>query len=426
MVITETHRVPEMSSLTHTPDCWANKDRNASGFLVAELDHFPNGMKPVADYVHSKGLDFGLYTCAGTHTCVGGRPGSKGHWSEDANVFAEWGIDWVKQDNCNTDGMGKPEDYYKNMSMALNETGRAMCFAMCEWGKDGPWKWGGGIAQSWRMSGDHTGVWSSTKSIIAQSAAIPAEYSGKPYGWNDMDMLETGNYAQAAHANGRESNMSATEYKTEFSLWAISASPLVVTTPIMNCSAGSPSINAPSWLDTAAPCKVGLKKQLSHAPCHEGTSYGCAGNSTMWTDKGCRGTFVVDGSYVSCDTDRAGRHYCAPLSCVPHITELQKEILLNKEIIAINQDITPQGRPVMEGDLTVWARGLTGGDVAVALYNEDDTAKAIGFKLSAVGAPATASIRDLWEHEELGKFTDTFPSVSVEAHGTVVLRLTKA
>ena len=60
-------------------------------------DHFPNGMAPVVDYVHSKGLNFGLYTSAGSHTCVGGRPGSKDHWTKDADVFAEWGVDWVKQ-----------------------------------------------------------------------------------------------------------------------------------------------------------------------------------------------------------------------------------------------------------------------------------------------------------------------------------------
>ena len=92
------------------------------------------------------------------------------------------------------------------------------------------------LAQSWRATGDHTGTWSSTKKIIAESAAIPKEYTGKQYGWNDLDMLETGNYEQAAHANGKESNMTDIEYKTEFSMWAISASPLVVTTPIMNCS----------------------------------------------------------------------------------------------------------------------------------------------------------------------------------------------
>jgi alpha-galactosidase len=61
-------------------------------------------MKPVVDYVHSKNLSFGLYTCGGTFTCVGGRPGSKDHWKQDADVFAEWGVDWVKMDWCNTQG----------------------------------------------------------------------------------------------------------------------------------------------------------------------------------------------------------------------------------------------------------------------------------------------------------------------------------
>ena len=161
-----------------SPISWANRDRNASGFLQGELDHFPKGMKDLVDYVHSKNLTFGLYTCAGTHTCVGGRPGSKDHWVDDANTFAEWGVDWVKMDNCNTNGMGKPEDYYPHMSEALNKSGRHIHFNMCEWGKDGPWVWGDKIAQSWRATGDHTPVWTSTKSIIAQSAKIPAENSG--------------------------------------------------------------------------------------------------------------------------------------------------------------------------------------------------------------------------------------------------------
>ena len=76
-------------------DCWAGP-RNASGYLTPEADHFPNGMKTVADYAHAKGLSFGLYTCAGTETCVGGRPGSKDHWPQDAAVWAEWGVDWMK------------------------------------------------------------------------------------------------------------------------------------------------------------------------------------------------------------------------------------------------------------------------------------------------------------------------------------------
>jgi alpha-galactosidase len=245
----------------HLDDCWAG-GRNASGYLYAEKDNFPNGMKPVVDYAHSKGLSFGLCTsaslnlthplgyrlpsprvchslladpaadgskhvpadtCAGTQTCVGGRPGSKGHWHEDAAVFAEWGVDWVKMDwyaiarsvaptllalsaflihyrsatseaalslslslshrdpacsrerasrRCNTDGM-VPQEAYGNMSAAMNATGRHMHLNMCEWGVDSPWEWGGKISQSWRMSGDHTGIWSSTKDKVRASAAIP-------------------------------------------------------------------------------------------------------------------------------------------------------------------------------------------------------------------------------------------------------------
>jgi len=405
----------------HLDDCWANVERNSSGHLLAETDHFPNGMGPVVDYVHSKGLDFGLYTCAGSHTCVGGRPGSKDHWQQDADVFAEWGVDWVKQDNCNTGGMGKPEDYYKKMSDALNKTGRPMCLAMCEWGVDSPWQWGGEIAQSWRMSGDHTGVWASTKSIIQSSAEIPAEFSGKPFAWNDMDMLETGNYAQAAHANGRLSNMTATEYKTEFSMWAISASPLVVTTPIMNCSAGTVSTEPPVHQTTK--CSISLKKQNSDATCVLGDSFGCTGEATMWIDKGCRGVFLVDGSSVACDVDGTGRHYCGPVKCTAGLTALQSEILLNKEIIQVNQQVTAQGRPIKDGDITVWARQLEGGDVAVALYNQEDAVQHIGVTFADVGLSSSVAVRDLWSHTDLGNFETEFPKIAVEPHATVMLKL---
>ena len=180
----------------HLDDCWAG-GRNSSGYLYPEKDHFPNGMKSVIDYAHSKNVVFGLYTCAGTFTCVGGRPGSKGHWQQDADVFAEWGVDWVKMDWCNTNGM-TPQTTYPKMSQAMNKTGWPIHFNMCEWGVNNPWEWGDAIAQSWRMNGDHTGIWSSTKEVIQSASKIPSKYSGRPYGWNDMDMLETGNYDQAA------------------------------------------------------------------------------------------------------------------------------------------------------------------------------------------------------------------------------------
>ena len=347
----------------HLDDCWAG-GRNESGYLYAEKDHFPNGMAPVVEYAHSKDLTFGLYTCAGTETCVGGRPGSKDHWTQDANVFAEWHVDVVKMDWCNTQGM-HPQIAYKQMSDAMNATGRRMHLNMCEWGQENPWEWGGAIAQSWRMSGDHTGRWTSTKKQIELSAAIPAQYTGKEWGWNDMDMLETGNYEQAAHANGKESNMTSIEYKTEFSMWAISASPLVVTTPIMNCSNAS-------------------------------------GKSSV--------------------------------VCKPWISELQKEILLNKEVLAINQDPSPQGRPVVDGDRRIWTRKLANGDVALALYNEEDKSMTIGpFALSRVhsewGGTSRVRVRDLWRR---GRLQDDpmindgmVPPVVVAPHETKLYRLSQ-
>jgi alpha-galactosidase len=353
----------------HLDDCWADKERNATGFLQGERDHFPNGMKKIVDYAHSKGLTFGLYTCAGTHTCVGGRPGSKDHFPQDAAVFAEWGVDVVKMDWCNHGDM-QPAETYALMSHALNATGRPIHFNMCEWGQKEPWEWGPKVAQSWRATGDHTPVWESTKQIIAQRSAIPASLGGAPYAWNDMDMLETGNYAQAAHANGKQGTMSAAEYKTEFSMWAILASPLVVTTPILNCS----------------------------------------------------------------KTDQIAANF-TPGRCVPSLTRLQREILLNPEVLAINQDVTPAGRKLGGGGdddaaaAMVYARNLSDGSVAVALYNPEDAPAPASVDFTTLGwrAATTVAVRDLWARASKGVAIARYPAtgvVTVGAHETLLLRLT--
>mmetsp|Transcript_3652 Transcript_3652/g.9266 ORF Transcript_3652/g.9266 Transcript_3652/m.9266 type:complete len:509 (+) Transcript_3652:53-1579(+) len=422
----------------HLDDCWADRQRNASGFLQAERDHFPNGMKPIVEYAHSKGLTFGLYTCAGTYTCVGKRPGSKGHFAQDANVFAEWGVDVVKMDWCNTQGM-EPKDAYAEFSKALNDTGRAMHFNMCEWGKEAPWEWAPMIAQSWRATGDHTGTWESTKSIIAARTKIPRELSGVSYAWNDLDMLETGNYKQAAHANGKLGRMTETEYKTEFSMWAILASPLVVTTPIVNCSSTdqirgnyTPSSCKPSITDlqkeilfnkeilainqdvtpagsllspaveqSAAVLSeaCALTTKVSSSSCVENDSYGCVGDGTMWVAKGCRGVFSCSGV--------TGVH------CPPKLEG--------------SRNTTCKCEPPPPVGIQVYARELTGGDMAVVLYNEDEVSDDGGVDFKLLGWPAgtKASVRDLWSHQDLGIFADAFPKTSVEPHGTKVLRLSR-
>ncbi|CAE7526244.1 unnamed protein product [Symbiodinium sp. KB8] len=405
----------------HLDDCWANHERTPAGDLIPDTTNFPNGLTPVIDYAHSKGLAFGLYTSGGIFTCVGLRPGSEGHWSQDADSFASWGVDWVKMDWCNH-GFEDPKTTYPLMSKALNASKRHIHFNMCEWGDENPWEWGDPIAQSWRMHGDHVGTWESTAEVIAASAAIPRQYSGRPYGWNDMDMLETGNGLRAAHANGKESNMTDDEWRTEFSMWAISASPLVVTTPIMNCTNESPH--------PANYCNVSLVQQESLSPCIEGYSFGCNLNGSMWTSEGCRGEFTCNGYSTLCDQDGSGQHLCEcgnVTKCVPYITPLQREILLNTEVIAVNQDVTPQGAPVTPGDLSIWARNLTGGDIAVALYNPQAAAVNMTVSFAALGwtTGATVSVRDLWKHADMGYFKGSYGPVSVPTHATVMLRLTQ-
>jgi hypothetical protein len=234
---------------------------------------------------------------------------------------------------------------------------------------------------------------------------------------------------QCAHANGRQPNMTAIEYMTEFSMWAISASPLQFTAPLMNCT------QAPS-----PTCSVSLVHQNSEAQCTLGVSFGCgADNNTMWTDDGCRGDFVCNGANITCDVDGDGEHVCpcgnggGNVTCVPWISDLQKTILFNTEVIAINQDVTPQGRPLFlngPNDLTVWVRNMSDGSAGVAFYNEDDASTDISVDFASLGWPkgTAAKVRDLWAHSDLGVFTDRYPAsggVTVLPHQTHLVRITK-
>ena len=132
-------------------DCWHGQ-RDEKGFIHENKEKFPSGMRALIDYVHSKGLKFGIYSDAGTQTC-GGKPGSRGHEYQDALTYAEWGVDYLKYDWCNTAAkMPKPPTH--TMGNALYSAGRPVLFAMCEWGENQPWKWAKDIAHTWRTTGD--------------------------------------------------------------------------------------------------------------------------------------------------------------------------------------------------------------------------------------------------------------------------------
>jgi alpha-galactosidase len=215
-------------------DCWLLNNRDSSGHLVPDPGKFPDGISGTAAYVHSLGLKLGIYEDAGTKTCAG-YPGSLGHETTDANSFASWGVDYLKYDNCYADGVnqsggGGPsaQSRYTAMRDALAATGRPILYSLCSWGRDNVWTWGANIGNSWRTTGDINASWGSMLSIFHSNVNL-ASYAG-PGGWNDPDMLEIGN------------GMSATEDRSEFSLWAEMAAPLISGTNLTNASSQTLSI----------------------------------------------------------------------------------------------------------------------------------------------------------------------------------------
>jgi alpha-galactosidase len=159
-------------------DCWALPQRNAQGNLVPDPARFPSGIKALADYVHNRGLKFGIYTSAGTKTCnTAGFPGGLGHEQQDATLFASWGVDYLKYDNCNNQGVDAVQRYTA-MRDALAATGRPIVFSICEWGQSSPkvWTWGAGMGNLWRTTGDISDSWSpaSTPTTTSRSTRAPA------------------------------------------------------------------------------------------------------------------------------------------------------------------------------------------------------------------------------------------------------------
>ncbi len=195
-------------------DCW-QVSRDAGGNIVADPQRFQAGMKALADYVHQKGLKFGLYSDAGARTCQG-RPGSNGYEDVDARQYAAWGVDYLKYDWCNTDGVD-PKIAYPTMRDALKASGRPIVFSMCEWGSHQPWTWARGVAHLWRTTGDIGNTWNGRDSfhrLLDQQVDL-AKFAG-PGGWNDPDMLEVGN-----------GPLTTAENRAHFSLWCVIAAPLM-------------------------------------------------------------------------------------------------------------------------------------------------------------------------------------------------------
>src|SRR5882724_366383 len=218
-------------------DGWMAKERDSLGNLVPDPQKFPHGIKPVADYVHSKGLKFGLYNCAGTKTCAG-YPGTRGYEYQDARNYAAWEVDYLKFDWCSSEGLNAREAY-TTMSKALRKAGRPIIFSLCEWGNNKPWEWAQPLGQLWRTTGDifgcfdcekRNGGWSAWGIMrIADKQAGLARYAGAGH-WNDPDMLEVGK------------GMTQGEDRAHFSIWCMLAAPLIAGNDIRKMSVQTDAI----------------------------------------------------------------------------------------------------------------------------------------------------------------------------------------
>jgi alpha-galactosidase len=217
-------------------DCWQG-GRDSMGFVYPDPVKFPSGMKALADYVHSKGLKIGIYSDAGNQTCAG-YLGSRGHEYQDALTYANWGIDFLKYDWCDTDSLNA-YGAYTTMRDALSAAGRPIVFNLCEWGNNNPWLWGKDVGHMWRISGDiapcfdcevNHGTYSDwgVMRIVYMREGI-RKYAG-PDHWNDFDMMEVGN------------GMSISEDRAHFSIWCMLASPLIAGNDIRNMSSETKNI----------------------------------------------------------------------------------------------------------------------------------------------------------------------------------------
>ena len=310
-------------------DIWQGGRDSTTGLLYPEPKRFPSGIKALADYVHSKGLKFGIYSDAGTMTC-GDRPGSFGHEEKDAKLFAEWGVDYLKYDYCYcTDYASTNNDYkmaisrYKAMGDALKATGRPIVYSICELGPRAPWLWGKEVGGNlWRTSYDVAYFCDQPRNESSPIGILTSidvvsnldRFAG-PGGWNDPDMLVVG-----LNNNGfiKGGGCNEIEYHTQMSMWCMLAAPLM----------------------------------------------------------------------MGCD--------------VRNMNEVTKTILLNKDIIAIDQDaLGKQGFRVYRKDgLEAFKKPLTGDRVAIAFLNRNSTDKKIteSYKDLELDPDVNYSVYDVWKH----------------------------
>ncbi|ORZ22622.1 rice alpha-galactosidase [Absidia repens] len=201
-------------SYLNLDDCWQSHERTSGGDIVIDSVAFPHGIRSVADYVHSRGLKFGIYSSAGRQTCAG-RMASSGYESQDAQTYASMGVDYLKYDNCNYDEGVSARTRYEAMAKAINATERHILLSVCNWGTENTWEWAGEYGHSFRTHDDIYNDWKSIVEILNVHATVVSN-SG-PGNWADPDILEVGN-----------GKLTVDESRTHFSIWAAMKAPLIL------------------------------------------------------------------------------------------------------------------------------------------------------------------------------------------------------
>ena len=329
-------------------DCWQGGRDNRNN-IIADPVKFPNGIKALADYVHSKGLKLGIYSDAAPLTCAG-YTASLGFEAQDARTFASWGVDYLKYDYCHAPADAETaKERYRTMAEALTNSGRDIALGVCEWGVRNPATWAGELGGSvWRTSYDVRDMWIDTlgqgglgiMDILEET--VPVSKYARPGHWNDMDMLIVGLYGKGdASSDLGGVGCTDTEYQTQMSLWCMLASPLAMSNDLRTLNAET------------------------------------------------------------------------------------RRILLNKEIIAIDQD--PLGkaaeRVLKTDEMQLFLRPLSGGRYALAVLNvSDKPLKKAVVKFEDYGLEGRYAVRDVWAHKELGKARRW--KGDVDSHETRVLLIT--
>ncbi len=300
-------------------DGWMMHERDANGNLVADPEKFPNGIKHLADYVHSKGMKFGIYNCAGTQTC-GGYPGGRGHEYQDALLYASWGVDYLKYDWC-YHGNLTSDAAYTTMRDALYATGRPILFSICEWGDTEPWFWAGDIGHCWRISGDiypcfdcedrhddglptQWSAWGVMKILNMRDNDTLRKYA-HPGAWNDFDMMEVGN------------GMSLAEDRAHFALWSMLASPLMLGNDVRKTSKQTLEILTNKEIIDINQDKLGI----------QAFRYAKQGDLEVWAKP------LHDGSWALCFLNSGENQYNLNFEWKKHIL---KDAVFNKEIAFAN------------------------------------------------------------------------------------------